>query len=125
MTDKKNKILIAEDEEPIRSALVNKFESEGFDVIEAKNGQEALDLALTKHPDIIIMDVIMPKMHGIEAVEGIRNDMWGGSVPVLFVTNLSNDPRVKEISDKDENCDYVIKSNIKLDELVEMVNSKL
>ena len=123
--DKKNIILIAEDETPIRMAMVSKFNNEGFNVIEAKNGQEALDLSLEKHPDLIIMDVIMPKMHGIEAVEGIRRDAWGKDVPVLFVTNLSNDPKVEQITNEDKNCYYVVKSNIKLDELVEEVKSKL
>jgi CheY-like chemotaxis protein len=121
----KNKILIAEDETPIRRAMINKFSNEGFDVLEAKNGQEALDLALEKHPDIIVMDVIMPKMHGIEAVEKIRKDTWGKNIPILFVTNLSNDPKVQLVTDVDQNCDYIVKSNIKLDELVKKVRSKL
>ncbi|MFA6525271.1 MAG: response regulator [Patescibacteria group bacterium] len=125
MTKAKNTVLIAEDESPLRGALVSKFSNSGFNVIEAKNGQEALDNALEKHPDIILMDVIMPKKHGIEVVELIRKDVWGKDVPIIFVTNLSNDSRLKDVIDRDRNCDYIVKSNIKLDELVGRVKSKL
>lgn len=125
MPKPKTKILIAEDETPLRRAMVSKFSKISFNVLEAKNGQEALDIALEKHPDIILIDVIMPKMHGVEVIELIRKDEWGKDVPVVFVTNLSNDPRVKEIIDKDNNCDYIVKSNIRLEDLVEKVKSKL
>lgn len=75
---KKSKtILVVEDQIPILQILVYRFDSEGFNVIEAKNGKDGLELALKEHPDLILLDIILPKLDGIEMLKKLRADNWG------------------------------------------------
>jgi DNA-binding response OmpR family regulator len=67
-----HKILIIDDELPIREALTDKFEREDFIVYAAPNGQAGLDLALNKHPDIILLDLIMPVMDGLTTLDLLK-----------------------------------------------------
>ena len=73
----KRTILVAEDEEPLRKALNQKLKAAGFDVIEAADGEEAYDLAINHHPDLILLDQLMPKLTGLAVLERIRQDQVG------------------------------------------------
>lgn len=86
----KKRVLIVEDEQTIHKMLVEKFTLEGFDVMSAIDGAQGLELALLKHPDIILLDIIMPRMSGLEVLEKLRKDPWGASVPVIMLTNVDN-----------------------------------
>ena len=76
MESLKKTILIVEDEPVYQEALVNKFNIEGFDTLTAENGEEGLSIALEKHPDLILLDLQMPKMDGIEMAKKLRQDEW-------------------------------------------------
>ncbi len=82
-------ILIVEDERSLREAIADVLRLRNFIVIEAKNGKEGLDMALLNHPDLILLDQIMPEMDGMAALKNIRDDKWGKKVPVILFTNLS------------------------------------
>ena len=82
-------ILIIEDEKSLRNAVVDLLHAKSFLVIEAKNGREGMELALSKHPDLILLDLIMPEMDGMSVLKKIREDKWGVTVPVIILTNLS------------------------------------
>ena len=72
------KILIAEDEPAMLNALTDKFEREGCIVIRAENGEIALNLATGEKPDVILLDILMPKMDGMEVLASIRKGSdWG------------------------------------------------
>lgn len=88
-TVKKN-VLIIEDEQTILKMLVEKFMLEGFEAMSAIDGVQGLELALLKHPDIILLDIIMPRMSGLEVLEKLRNDPWGARVPVIMLTNVDD-----------------------------------
>ena len=81
MADKN--ILVAEDDSNFRRVLKQLLESEGYRVIFAEDGREALDLFRSQQPDLVILDVMMPKMDGMEVCRRIREE---SSVPVLFLT---------------------------------------
>lgn len=118
-------ILIVEDEEPMLQDLVNKFNLEGFLVFEAKDGEEGLDLALKKHPDIILLDIVMPKMDGMTMMKKIREDKkWGKEVPVIILTNLSDPGNVSEAANF-EVYDFLVKTDWRLDDVVRLVKQKL
>ncbi|MFA5831417.1 MAG: response regulator [Candidatus Paceibacterota bacterium] len=88
----KKNILIVEDEPSARKAMSEKFVREGFDVILAANGEEGLAMAAKSHPDLILLDVIMPKMDGITMLQKLRAESeWGASVPVVILTNITFD----------------------------------
>ena len=78
-----------EDERSLREAIADVLRLKNFLVIEAKNGREGVDVALSEHPDLILLDQIMPEMDGMSALKKIREDKWGSTVPVVLLTNLS------------------------------------
>lgn len=81
--------LIVEDEIPLQSALAELLSESGFDCLLAQNGEEGLSLALAEKPDILVVDVMMPKKDGFEMLRELRNDAWGVSVPVVILTNMA------------------------------------
>ncbi len=117
---KNKKILIAEDEEPMLKALVETFQNEKFDVFSAKDGEEGLKIALKKHPDIVLIDILMPKMDGMTMLEKMREDEWGKNVPVIILTNLSDMEKIADAVE-DGMCEYLIKTDWSLDDVVKKV----
>ncbi len=116
------KILIAEDEPAMLNALTDKFKREGSIVIGADNGKSALDLAIKEKPDVVMLDILMPQMSGMEVLSGIRNASdWGKKVPIIMLTNLSPNEEIMNGVTKDEPSYYLIKSDWKLYEVVEKV----
>jgi len=125
MKDKKI-VLITEDEKVLRETLHSGLEGENITVVEARNGQEGLDLSLSLHPDIILLDLIMPKMDGLTMLEKIRKDDWGQKVPVILLTNLTS-------SDEQRNSDmarltptyYFEKTEIGIEQIIEKIKEIL
>ena len=83
------KILLAEDERQIRDSFADILAIAGYDVIEAEDGGAAFELACREHPDIILLDVMMPVMHGFEVLEKLRETSTTADIPVIFLTALS------------------------------------
>jgi DNA-binding response OmpR family regulator len=117
-------ILIIEDEAPLRKALYDKLEFEGFSALEAKDGEEGLKVALENHPDLILLDIIMPKMDGFILLDKLRQDPWGKDAPVIILTNL-NDSNYVLKSFRNDVYEYVVKTDIKIDNLVSKIKEKL
>ena len=115
-------ILVVEDDDVFIKALRIEFEREKYEVIVGKDGEEGLSLALKKHPDIILLDIIMPKMDGIEMLQKLREDSWGKTVPVVILTNSSTDTMQ---SVPLQPSDYLIKSNTDISEVVQTVKELL
>ena len=121
----KNKtILVVEDELSTLGALVEIFTIEGFNVLKAKNGKEGLEVALKKHPDLILLDIIMPKMDGMAMLKELRKDNWGREAKVIILTNLSAVERTAEALDN-KVYDYFVKANWKITDLLKKVKEKL
>ncbi len=125
----KNKkiILITEDEKSLRNALHVKLISEGFDVIEARDGEEGLEKSLKEHPDLILLDLVMPKMDGMTMLKKLRTgEEWGKLVPVIILTNLSSadEVRNKDITELEPTY-YFLKTDKKIEEIVEAIKDKL
>lgn len=118
------KLLIVEDETALLRALNNKFTKEGFDVIDAKNGEEGLEKALKNEPDLILLDIIMPIMDGLSMLKELRKTTWGKQAKVLILTNLSEAHKVEEAMNSGV-YDFLIKSDWSLEQLVEKVKAKL
>ena len=116
----KSKILIIEDEPSLLHLMVDKFTQEGFVTFSAINGKKGISIALKKHPDLIILDSIMPIMDGFTTLKILRQDEWGKIAKVVFFTNLNDDFKRKEALDQGV-IDYLIKSNVSLKEIVKKV----
>ncbi len=116
------KILIAEDDKSLLSALQEKFMDEGFSVVTALDGEEGLIVAEKEKPDLLLLDIRMPKMDGTTMARKLKEA--GVNAPIIFLTNLDD---VKHISDAIEitKSDYLIKSDWKLEDIVKKVKAKL
>lgn len=123
------KILVVDDEAALRKALAVKLNSSGFEAIEAGDGQEGIEKALTEHPDLILLDIMMPKMDGKGVMARLHADSWGKGVPVIFLTNLNDPVTVAEVSEASganaTMFDYLVKSDWKLEEVIEKIKKRL
>lgn len=115
---------VVEDESSLSKALQDKLENEGFSVLTAKNGKDGLDIATKEHPDLILLDIVMPVMDGLTMLDKLRHDEWGTEVPVILLTNLS-DKENSAIRSPFGSLDYIIKSNWKLEDVVKKIKDKL
>lgn len=118
-------VLIAEDEEFLRNILVEVFQSAGFTVIPTGDGEAALQAALTQHPRVSILDIMMPKMDGMTALQKIRQDYWGKNALVIMLTNLSADNQILAGVAENLPSYYFVKSNMEPDQLVAKVEEIL
>jgi CheY-like chemotaxis protein len=122
---KEKKILIIEDELPMLKALSDKFSREGFSILEARNGEEGLNMALENKPDLLILDLFMPVMDGKAMMEKLREDEWGKNVPIIILTNLNPDDKtLNEIMASGPSY-YFVKSKWQLEDLVAKVKEEL
>lgn len=124
MTPKDKTILMVEDEAPMLTALADNFTEEGFSILKATNGVEGLGLALSKHPDLILLDIVMPQMDGFTMLEKLRADEWGKKVPVFILTNYGDNEKVAEAL-VDDVSEYFVKSDIKIEEVIARVKEEL
>jgi DNA-binding response OmpR family regulator len=111
-------VLIIDDEELPRKALEKKFSAGHFLVFAADNGKAGLEIALSTHPDIILLDIKLPKMGGLAVLEHLRLDAWGRSVPIIILTNLPLDDRELVYVVNYHPAYYLEKTNASLDEVV-------
>jgi CheY-like chemotaxis protein len=116
------KILIAEDDKDLLFILKNRLELEGFIVIEAKDGEEAVVMAASTKPDLIVSDILMPKLNGLEMAEKIQES--NKDIKIMFLTNIKDAEYIDKIK-KSENFDYLIKSELRIEEIVDKIKIKL
>lgn len=117
-------ILIIEDEKPIMSILKMKLNSEDFKTLEATDGESGLEIALKSHPDLILLDIMLPIMDGVTFLEKLRKNSWGNKVPVIILSNL-NDAKTVEESRAKGVYDYLVKTDWKLEDVIAKVKSTL
>ncbi|MBI4128842.1 MAG: response regulator [Parcubacteria group bacterium] len=121
----KKKILIVEDEAPLRAVLRDNLEYEGFDIHEASDGKEGISVAAKERPDLILLDILMPEMDGLTMLEEIRKKRWGRAVPVMLLTNLSADRKVIRGLVEHTPVYYFDKSGRTVGEIVTKVKARL
>ena len=92
--DTKKKVLIVDDEPNVRR-LSRKILSNTFDVVEAEDGKQAIEIAKNQKPDVILMDMMMPKMDGLTACHAIKKDPTTKSIPVIMVTAIGFELNIK------------------------------
>jgi CheY-like chemotaxis protein len=115
--EKKYTILVVEDEGLLRELLVEKMNIEGFQTLEANDGDIGLEIALDKKPDLILLDMLMPRMSGMEMLKRLRADERGRSLPVIVLSNLNEKESVAESAEQGV-VEYLIKSNFSLEDII-------
>lgn len=111
------KILLVEDDPFLSSLLGNRLKKEGFEVISVKVASEAIKAARDSHPDLILLDLILPGKSGFEVLEEMKLDVEVARVPVIVISNLGQESdmqRGKELGA----VDYIVKAKITMDEMV-------
>lgn len=117
-------ILLIEDNKDLLKLLTETLEQEGFSTLTAENGAEGLAVALGKHPDLILLDIILPDIDGLEVLGKLREDAWGKSALVVILTNVSNSERVSAAVEKGV-FDFLVKEEWKLSDVVSKVKERL
>lgn len=116
------KILIIEDERSLREALIDILQLRKFQPLSAKNGKEGVIVALKEHPSLILLDLIMPEMDGMATFKKIREDSWGRNVPIIILTNLSENsmPFTTDMISRNLTY-YMVKSDWRLHDVVKKI----
>jgi len=119
------KILLVEDDPMVVRMYERKLKFDGFNIITAFNGEKGLEELKKDRPDIILCDIMMPKMSGLEMLKIVKDDPQYKDLPVVMLTNLGD--RAEDV----EKCkelgaeDYWVKANMKLDEITEKIREIL
>lgn len=125
MPDKKHSILIAEDEASLLDALADKFKQAQFTVTTASDGEIAWRMVQENHPDFLLLDILMPKMSGLDVLAQVRQTAWGKKIPVMILSNISDEPRATEAARTDQFCSYFTKSTLTIEDVIAKVKEQL
>lgn len=118
------KIAIIEDDQVINQMYRMKFEATGFTVEAASDGEAGVEMAKKFSPDIILLDVQMPHMNGVEALRLIRKSAWGKDTPVIILTNLGEEEAPKELKALGIHS-YIVKADLTPSQVVARVKEAL
>lgn len=120
----KKKILLVEDDEALAAVYRSRLELEGFETMEVNNGEKALSAAVEFKPDLILLDVMMPKISGFDVLDIIRNTPETANIHVIMLTALSQ-PKDKEKAESLGVDDYLVKSQVVIGDVVERIKHNL
>lgn len=118
------KILLVEDDPFLSSLLKNRLLKEGFDVSLAKDGEEALEFLKLNKPDLILLDLILPKKSGFEVLEEIKKDPQFGKLSIIIVSNLGQPEDITRTLQLGA-VEYFVKAKTSIDELIEKIKTFL
>ena len=118
------KILIVEDEDIQQMAVEKKLADAGFMIMKAKNGEEGLRLVQEEKPDLLLTDIMMPKMDGMHMLRTLRKNDWGKSTKIIILSNMNDEANIEESKNLGV-LKYFVKSNTTLEELTTYISSVL
>ena len=124
MNGQKKKILLVEDDMALSAVYRSRLEIEGFDVREANNGEDALSATVEYRPDLILLDVMMPKISGFDVLDILRNTPETANVRIIMLTALGQ-PKDKERAESLGVDDYLVKSQVVIGDVVARVKHHL
>ncbi len=117
-------VLIVEDEQSMQRALKSKLEHAGYGVHAAADGEEAMAYLKTETPNLVLLDLIMPKIDGISVLHQMKADERLRAVPVVILTNLSSGDKVAEAMALGT-FDFLVKANYSLDDVLKKVTERI
>jgi DNA-binding response OmpR family regulator len=120
----KKKILVIEDEETLQKALKEYLTEEKFIVVSALDGEEGLVLSEKEQPDLILLDIVLPKIDGFKVLEGIKENRKTKNIPVILLTNLESVEDIQKAFEKGATT-YLVKSDYKLEDVVKKIKETL
>lgn len=120
-----DRILLIEDDPALAALYKDLFEKEGYSVSVATDGDSGLKIALSTMPDIILLDILLPKMNGMSVLTHIRSTDWGKKEPVIILTNVDPDDSMMQNIVYDQPTYYLLKANTTPGEVFEKVKTVL
>ena len=120
----KKTILVAEDEEFLRSLLKTKLAAEGFEVYDVDNGEKALEELKARDFDLVVLDLLMPKMSGFDVIKEMKKDVKLSKIPIIILSNLGQESDIEKGKELGA-VDYIVKSNISIDDIAIKINNYL
>ncbi|OGL87625.1 hypothetical protein A3I42_03745 [Candidatus Uhrbacteria bacterium RIFCSPLOWO2_02_FULL_49_11] len=121
---KSQTILVIEDEQTILKAISIALEEAGFKVLSAIDGETGEQTAITQTPDLILLDIILPRKNGLDVLKGLKANEATNAIPVILLTNLSDTETVSQGVALGARG-YLVKANYSLDEVVTKVKDVL
>ena len=118
------KILFVEDESALQKTFSDIFIQEGYKVISALDGEKGLNLAKTEKPDLILLDLVLPKMHGFEVLKSLKEDEKTQDIPIIVLTNLESMEDVEKALELGATT-YLVKASYSLEEVIDKVKKAL
>lgn len=118
------KILVIEDEATLQRAMTEYLTEERFEVVSALDGERGLELAKSESPDLIILDIILPKKDGYSVLEDIKKDEKTKKIPVILLTNLESTENIQKAFEKGAST-YLVKSDYKLEDISKKIEETL
>lgn len=123
-TDRPKRILLVEDDFALANVYLTRLIAEGFDVKRVANGEDALATALSFSPDLILLDVMMPKVSGFDVLDILRNTPETAKIKIIMLTALSQDSD-KERAESLGVDEYLVKSQVVIADVVEKIKYHL
>lgn len=123
-TTQQKRILLVEDDDALAAVYSTRLKVEGFDILRVANGEDALVSALQYHPDLVLLDVMMPKVSGFEVLDILRNTPETVNLKVIMLTALSQDSDKKRAEELGVD-DYLVKSQVVIADVVERIKFHL
>ncbi len=114
------KILFVEDEEALQRTMGDILEREKYEVIKALNGEDGLRLAKSEKPDLIILDIVLPRMKGFEVLQELKEEEETKDIPVIILTNLEKPKDVEKALDLGATT-YLVKTHYALEEVIDKI----
>jgi len=118
------KVLIAEDEGALAEVVKEEFKMAGYEVKVAENGEEAMEMLKKMHPDVLLLDLIMPKKDGMSVLSELKEDPELKDIPVIVLSNLAEDENIKKALSMGA-ADYFVKAQHSVYEVIEKVQKYL
>ena len=117
MTENIKKILMIEDDIFLRKIYRDKLQRSGFEFVEAINGEEGLNKVVSEKPDLVLLDIILPKKNGFDVLREVKDDKETSGIPVVILSNLGQEVDIKRGMALGAN-DYFVKTEVTLEEVV-------
>ena len=114
------KILFIEDEPTLQKVLGDILIAEDFNIVSATDGESGLRLAQTEKPDLILLDLILPQLHGLEVLKRLKTDEKTKTIPVIILTNIEEVAGIEAALEFGATT-YLVKANYSLPEVVEKI----
>jgi DNA-binding response OmpR family regulator len=124
MPEGAKRILLAEDDRFLRRAAEARLRQQGFEVLTATDGEEALRVARAERPDLVLLDVVIPRLQGFDVLKALKRDAVTSRIPVIVLSNLGQERDVEQAIALGAEA-YLVKAHLSLQDLVQKIDATL